>query len=110
VGAKCILKLLLPSTMLPISITALTLSVAAAAFAQTPAEKVREQAYAGSYGGLLTDGARRTVSRQVPQQLRKPEAFQPNQQAHIEFLMPDICHTFRPGHRIVVQTKAPGFP
>ena len=28
----------------------------------------------------------------------------------IEFSMPDICHTFRPGHRIMVQIQSSWFP
>ena len=40
----------------------------------------------------------------------KPEAFRPNEQARIEFVMPDVCHTFRPGHRIMVQVQSSWFP
>jgi hypothetical protein len=40
----------------------------------------------------------------------KPEAFSPNQPAKIEFAMPDICHTFRTGHRIMVQIQSTWFP
>jgi uncharacterized protein len=42
--------------------------------------------------------------------LAKPEAFTPGKQARIEFAMPDICHTFRPGHRIMVQIQSTWFP
>jgi putative CocE/NonD family hydrolase len=40
----------------------------------------------------------------------KPEPFTPNQPAKIEFGMPDICHVFRPGHRIMVQIQSSWFP
>jgi uncharacterized protein len=40
----------------------------------------------------------------------KPEAFQPNTPAKIEYVMPDVCHTFRPGHRIMVQIQSSWFP
>jgi uncharacterized protein len=40
----------------------------------------------------------------------KPEAFQPNTPAKIEFVMPDVCHTFRAGHRIMVQIQSSWFP
>jgi putative CocE/NonD family hydrolase len=40
----------------------------------------------------------------------KPEAFTPNKPAKIEYVMPDICHTFRPGHRIMVQIQSSWFP
>jgi len=40
----------------------------------------------------------------------KPEAFQPNTPAKIEYVMPDVCHTFRAGHRIMVQVQSSWFP
>jgi putative CocE/NonD family hydrolase len=40
----------------------------------------------------------------------KPEPFVPNQPAKIEYVMPDICHVFRPGHRIMVQIQSSWFP
>ncbi len=40
----------------------------------------------------------------------KPEAFSPGKTAKIEYVMPDICHTFRSGHRIMVQIQSTWFP
>ncbi len=40
----------------------------------------------------------------------KPEAMQPNQPAKIEFVMPDALHTFKKGHRIMVQIQSTWFP
>jgi putative CocE/NonD family hydrolase len=40
----------------------------------------------------------------------KPEPFVPGEPAHIEYVMPDVCHTFRPGHRIMVQIQSSWFP
>jgi uncharacterized protein len=40
----------------------------------------------------------------------KPEPFVPGRPEKIEFLMPDVCHTFRPGHRIMVQIQSSWFP
>jgi putative CocE/NonD family hydrolase len=40
----------------------------------------------------------------------KPEAFVPGKQERIEFVMPDICHVFRTGHRIMVQVQSSWFP
>ena len=40
----------------------------------------------------------------------KPEPFTPGQRARIEFDMPDVCHTFRAGHRIMVQIQSSWFP
>lgn len=42
--------------------------------------------------------------------MSKPEPFTPGQQAKVEFVMPDVCHTFRPGHRIMVQIQSTWFP
>jgi putative CocE/NonD family hydrolase len=40
----------------------------------------------------------------------KPEAFVPGQRAKIEFDMPDVCHVFRRGHRVMVQVQSSWFP
>jgi hypothetical protein len=40
----------------------------------------------------------------------KPEPFQPNVPAKIEYTMPDVFHTFRRGHRIMVQVQSSWFP
>ncbi len=42
--------------------------------------------------------------------LSKPEPFTPGKQEKIEFWMPDVLHTFRPGHRIMVQIQSSWFP
>lgn len=40
----------------------------------------------------------------------KPEPLEPGTPTKISFTMPDICHTFRPGHRIMVQVQSSWFP
>ena len=40
----------------------------------------------------------------------KPEAFTPGKVEEIDFTMPDINHTFRRGHRIMVQVQSSWFP
>ena len=40
----------------------------------------------------------------------KPEPFKPGEVAKIKFTMPDSLHTFRPGHRIMVQVQSTWFP
>ena len=40
----------------------------------------------------------------------KPEAMPPDQPQKIDYAMPDICHTFRRGHRILVQVQSSWFP
>ncbi len=40
----------------------------------------------------------------------KPEAFEPGKVATIDYEMPDVNHTFRRGHRIMVQVQSSWFP
>jgi putative CocE/NonD family hydrolase len=40
----------------------------------------------------------------------KPEPLTPGQQTAIDFTMPDVFHTFRRGHRIMVQVESSWFP
>jgi hypothetical protein len=40
----------------------------------------------------------------------KPEPFSPGKVEKIDFTMPDINHTFRRGHRIMVQVQSSWFP
>ena len=39
-----------------------------------------------------------------------PEAFVPDEPTEVSFTMPDINHTFRPGHRLMVQVQSSWFP
>jgi putative CocE/NonD family hydrolase len=40
----------------------------------------------------------------------QPEPFEPGKVAKIEYVMPDVYHTFRRGHRIMVQVQSSWFP
>ena len=40
----------------------------------------------------------------------KPEPFTPGKVEKIEYVMPDVAHTFRRGHRIMVQVQSSWFP
>lgn len=40
----------------------------------------------------------------------RPEAFIPKQPTKVRFTMPDIAHTFKEGHRLVVQIQSTWFP
>jgi predicted acyl esterase len=40
----------------------------------------------------------------------KPEPFVPNQPARVKFAVPDAYHTFREGHRIMIQVQSSWFP
>jgi putative CocE/NonD family hydrolase len=40
----------------------------------------------------------------------KPEAFTPGKPARVRWTLQDVCHTFRSGHRIMVQVQSSWFP
>ncbi|MBL8796885.1 MAG: CocE/NonD family hydrolase [Planctomycetia bacterium] len=40
----------------------------------------------------------------------KPEAFKPGQPTVVKFTLPDVCHAFRSGHRLMVQVQSSWFP
>lgn len=40
----------------------------------------------------------------------KPEAFVPGQVTAVKFSLPDVAHTFKKGHRIMVQVQSSWFP
>jgi uncharacterized protein len=39
-----------------------------------------------------------------------PEAFKPNKVEEVKFYLPDVAHTFKKGHRIMVQIQSSWFP
>lgn len=40
----------------------------------------------------------------------RPEPFKPNEPTLVKLTLPDVCHTFRPGHRLMVQVQSSWFP
>jgi len=42
--------------------------------------------------------------------LEKPEPFSPDQPTALNFTLPDVTHTFREGHKIMVQIQSTWFP
>ncbi|MFN0083079.1 MAG: CocE/NonD family hydrolase [Ferruginibacter sp.] len=40
----------------------------------------------------------------------KPEAFTPNKIAKVKYELPDIAHTFKKGHRLMIQIQSSWFP
>jgi hypothetical protein len=40
----------------------------------------------------------------------KPEAFKPNKVERVKFALPDIAHTFKKGHRLMIQIQSSWFP
>jgi putative CocE/NonD family hydrolase len=61
----------------------------------------------GGYQQLLRGEAMRGKFRNS---YSKPEPFEPGKLAKLEFVMPDVCHVFRKGHRIMVQVQSSWFP
>jgi hypothetical protein len=61
----------------------------------------------GGYQQLVRGEAMRGKFRNS---YEKPEPFVPGQLTRVEYVMPDIYHTFRSGHRIMVQIQSSWFP
>jgi predicted acyl esterase len=40
----------------------------------------------------------------------KPEPFVPNKPTQVKYTMPDVAHTFKKGHRIMIQVQSSWFP
>ena len=71
-----------------------------AAMPQTPSAM-------GGYQQLVRGEAMRGKFRNS---YEKPEPFVPGQATKVEYVMPDVFHTFRRGHRIMVQIQSSWFP
>jgi putative CocE/NonD family hydrolase len=61
----------------------------------------------GGYQQLVRGEAMRGKFRNS---FEKPEPFEPGKLSKIEFVLPDIYHTFRPGHRIMIHVQSSWFP
>ncbi|MBW2529614.1 MAG: CocE/NonD family hydrolase [Deltaproteobacteria bacterium] len=42
--------------------------------------------------------------------LEVPEPFEPGEPTLVRFALPDVCHSFRSGHRIMIQVQSSWFP
>lgn len=40
----------------------------------------------------------------------KPEAFVPDKITQVKFTLPDVAHTFKPGHKLMIQIQSSWFP
>ncbi|RYY50424.1 MAG: CocE/NonD family hydrolase [Chitinophagaceae bacterium] len=40
----------------------------------------------------------------------KPEAFEPNKPTSVKFELPDVAHTFKKGHKLMIQIQSSWFP
>src|SRR5262249_49269306 len=70
---------------------------------------------AGDGSGVKMGGYQQLVRAEVMRgryrnSLEKPEPFKPGQSTAVNFTLPDVCHTFRPGHKIMVQIHSTWFP
>jgi putative CocE/NonD family hydrolase len=61
----------------------------------------------GGYQQLLRGDVMRGKFRKG---FESPVAFEPNKPDVVKFTMPDVCHVFRPGHRLMVQVQSTWFP
>lgn len=66
-----------------------------------------EQVQMGGYQMLLRAEVMRGKFRNS---LEKPEPFVPNQITQVKYSLPDVSHTFKKGHRIMVQVQNSWFP
>ncbi len=61
----------------------------------------------GGYQQLVRGEVMRGKFRQS---FEKPQAFSPGEPTAVHFTLPDVNHTFRTGHRIMVQVQSSWFP
>jgi uncharacterized protein len=40
----------------------------------------------------------------------KPEPFVPNKSTQVKYTMPDVAHTFKKGHKLMIQVQSSWFP
>lgn len=61
----------------------------------------------GGYQQLVRGEAMRGKFRKS---FEKPEPFEPGRLTPVEWVMPDVCHTFRRGHRMMIHVQSSWFP
>jgi putative CocE/NonD family hydrolase len=64
-------------------------------------------AHMGGYQQLVRGEVMRGKFRES---FEKPIAFEPGKAALVRFTLPDVAHTFRTGHRILIQVQSSWFP
>ncbi|CAN5682732.1 CocE/NonD family hydrolase [soil metagenome] len=64
-------------------------------------------AHMGGYQQLVRGEVMRGKFRES---FEKPIAFEPGRAALVRFTLPDVAHTFRTGHRILIQVQSSWFP
>jgi putative CocE/NonD family hydrolase len=66
-----------------------------------------KQVHMGGYQQLVRGDVMRGKFRNS---LENPEPFEPNKPTRVRFTLPDTYHSFRSGHRIMVQVQSSWFP
>jgi putative CocE/NonD family hydrolase len=69
----------------------------------------------GNGKGYLMDGYQMLVRGEVMRgrfrnSFEKPEAFEPNTVTQVKFDLPDVAHTFKKGHKLMIQIQSTWFP
>lgn len=72
-------------------------------------------AYGAQVPGYLMAGYQLMVRGEVMrgkfrESFSAPEAFEPGKTTEVRFTMPDVAHTFKPGHRLMIQIQSSWFP
>ncbi len=67
------------------------------------------------YNGKLMGGYQNLIRAEIMRgkyrnSFEKPEAIVPNQKTNVTYAMPDVGHTFKKGHRIMIQVQNTWFP
>jgi len=98
---------LLPSTPAAGARAAGPPSASDAAAAQAPARRDPSYSRMGGYQQLVRGEPMRGRFRKS---FERPEAFVPGEITNVDLTMPDVYHSFRRGHRIMVQVQSSWFP
>jgi putative CocE/NonD family hydrolase len=66
-------------------------------------------------GGVRLGGYQQLVRGEVMRgkfrtSFEQPTPFRPGEPTLVRFDLPDVCHTFRPGHRLAIQIQSSWFP
>jgi predicted acyl esterase len=76
------------------------------------AERVQSRSAGGPYpmGGYQMLVRGEVMRGRFRNSFSKPEAFKPNKTERVKFELPDVAHTFKKGHRIMIQVQSSWFP
>jgi hypothetical protein len=62
------------------------------------------------FGGYMELVRAEVMRGRFRKSYERPEAFKPNEPTLVRFSLPDVAHTFRSGHRLMVQVQSSWFP